>query len=185
MLHWVKGRALGSVLKQSRLMTTARWPRRAFSLSAVSVGGIEQSLGGGSRKFQLILLCHGLIVLHWAIHRISSRTRSMPRWRPCRQRSRKICVEPRSTHQADQSAAELERVTSFYHCSTLSRLPHRNKWLYWRFRMCLDGRHVVNEYQPIWAAQLSLKIADYDLNKSFHCDGSSSVTVFRHCKGSL
>jgi len=51
--------------------------------------------------------------------------------------------------------------------------------------MCLDGSHVVNEYQPIWAAQLSMKIADYALNKSFHSDGSSSVTVFRHCRGSL
>ena len=28
--------------------------------------------------------------------------------------------------------------------------------------MCLDGRHVVSEYQPIEAAQLSIKNVDCD-----------------------
>ena len=34
-----------------------------------------------------------------------------------------------------------------------------------------------SEYQPTRAAQLSIKIVDYDWNKSFHCDGLSSVIV--------
>ena len=34
-----------------------------------------------------------------------------------------------------------------------------------------------SEYQPIGAAQLSIKIVAYDWNKSFHCDGLSSVIV--------
>ena len=44
--------------------------------------------------------------------------------------------------------------------------------------MYLDGRHVVSEYQPFGAAQLSIKIVDYNLNRSFHYHGSSSVTQF-------
>ena len=34
-----------------------------------------------------------------------------------------------------------------------------------------------SEYQPIGAAQLSIKIVDYDWNKFFHCDGLLSVIV--------
>ena len=33
------------------------------------------------------------------------------------------------------------------------------------------------ENQPIGAAQLSIKIVDYDWNKSFHCDGLLLVIV--------
>ena len=55
--------------------------------------------------------------------------------------------------------------------------------------MCLDGRHVMSEHQPFGAAQLSIKIAYYDSNKSFHCNELSSVVanleVFCHCRGFL
>ena len=39
----------------------------------------------------------------------------------------------------------------------------------------IQGIMFGSEYQPIGAAQLSIKIIDYDWNKSFHCDGLSSV----------
>ena len=59
-LSSIGSKAGRSVLKQSRLMAIARLPRRAFSLNTVSIGGMELSLGGGSRKFHLILFCHAL-----------------------------------------------------------------------------------------------------------------------------
>ena len=34
-----------------------------------------------------------------------------------------------------------------------------------------------SEYQPFGAAQLSIKIVDYDWNKPFHCDGLLLVIV--------
>ena len=99
---------------------------------------------------------------------------------------RRIRVELRSTHQAHHAGAEMEGVVSFYHCRGLSHFPplkqmgldisallKRGIVFGTSYFECVSivAMSRVDGHQPIGAAQFSIKIVDYDLNKSFHCMG--------------
>ena len=56
-------------------------------------------------------------------------------------------------------------------------VDYQNKWNWIWSAVLVRGIVFGSEYQPIGTAQLSIIFLDYDWNKSFHCDGLSTVIV--------
>jgi len=155
-------RAGKSVLKQSRLMVTARW--HSFLKLYQSD---EWSRAWVVLQESSISFCSTMIwpVLYCSIHRTSSC--SMPRWKPCRQPSRMISVN-QSQKEAPHTMVlfaqidwmeMMQFVPVFFFCWAFAR--HFVTQDLWYFLWCVGELSNVSARTILIAAHVSLLYVSY------------------------